>query len=487
MRLLAALPLTLAACAQDTPTWPQFRGPNLSGIAESAPPVEFGQLKNLLWKQALPAGHSSPAVWGNRIFITGFDKESKKLEVICLARNDGAILWRRAVLAPEIEKTQTVSNPATGTPAADGSGVYVYFGSSGLAAFDLEGNQKWSVPMPPAKTLFGSGSSPIAAGDLVILHREETTGSYLLAVDRADGHTVWKTAYQISSARSGESYSTPVLWRGQLVLHRSGFVDAYDLKTGSRRWWVPVSTIGASSVAVDRDTVYAAAFSPLGEADQLTVVPDFDTLLKKYDKNGDDQISLEELPDDAVPLVIRPDTPNIPGATIYAKRFFVRFQPSLTMIQRRDWEGMIGGLKAMAKPHGVIAIRPDGEGDVSKSIVWKESTAIPEVPTPLVHDGRVYLTRNGGIVTCLDAKSGKVIYRERNGAGGPYYSSPILAGGRIYVASGDGSVVVFTPGDKFEVLARNDLGEDIFATPAVVGGTIYVRTSGHLWAFGEKK
>jgi outer membrane protein assembly factor BamB len=487
MRLLAALLLALALRAQDAPAWPQFRGPNLSGIATSAPPVEFGPSKNLLWKQALPAGHSSPAVWGDRIFLTGFDPELKKLEVICLARKTGAILWRRAVAAPEIEKTQTVSNPATATPAVDGERVYAYFGSSGLAAYDFEGNQKWTFPLPPAKTQFGSGTSPVVTGDLVILNRDEITGGYLVAIDRADGHTVWKTVYESALGPAYESYSTPVVWRNQLVLHRRNFVDAYDVKSGKRLWWVAVSTTGSSSVAVDRDTVYAATFFPLGEPDQLAPVPDFDTVLKKYDKNGDGQISLDELPDDGVPVVIRPDTPNIPGATIYAKSYFARFQSDLLVIRRKDWEGMIAALKTMATPHGVIALRPDGEGDVSKSIAWKESTAIPEVPTPLVYDGRVYLTRNGGIETCLDAQTGKVLYRQRNGAGGPYYSSPIVAGGRIYVGSGEGTVVVFAPGDKLDVLARNDLGEEIFATPAVTEGVLYVRTSGHLWAFGEKK
>ncbi len=172
--------------------------------------------------------------------LSGIFEQSSELELICLTRKTGAILWRRAVAAPEIEKTQTVSNPATGTPAVDGQRVYVYFGSNGLAAFDFEGNQKWTVPLPPAKTRFGSGTSPIVAGDLVILHREEITGGYLLAVDRADGHTVWKTAYDSMVSRSTESYSTPVVWRNQLVLHRSGSVDAYDLKSGKRLWWVAV-------------------------------------------------------------------------------------------------------------------------------------------------------------------------------------------------------------------------------------------------------
>jgi outer membrane protein assembly factor BamB len=459
----------------------------LSGIAASAPPVEFNPSKNLVWKQVLPAGHSSPAVWAERIFLTGFDKQSNQLEVICLARKDGAILWRRAVAAREIEKTQVVSNPATATPAVDERGVYVYFGSSGLAAFDLAGNPKWSIPMPVAKTSFGSGTSPIVVGDLVILNHDEVEGGYLLAADRNNGHIVWKTTYPPAGGIPSESYSTPVVWRNQLILHRRNWVDAYDLKNGVRRWWVPISTAGSSSATVDGDTVYVATFTTTGEPDELVPVPDFDTMLKRYDKNGDGEISGDELPDDAVPLVSRPDTPNIPGATVYAKQGLARLGRSTVRIQRADWDAVLAFLKQMTTSHGVIAIKPSGEGDMSRNIVWKESLAIPEVPTPLVYDGRVYLTRNGGIVTCLDAQSGKVLYRQRNGAGGPYYSSPILAGGRIYVGSGDGTVVVFAPGDTLDVLARNDLGEEIFATPAVVEGTLYVRTSGHLWAFGAKK
>jgi outer membrane protein assembly factor BamB len=481
---LVYLVLPILTFAVDSNDWPQFRGPNLSGIAESAVPVEFGPSKNVLWKQTIPSGHSSPAVSGDRIFLTAFALESKRLEVICLSRKDGAILWRRAVEAKEIEKTQSVSNPATATPAVDDKGVYVYFGSAGLRAFDLQGKPKWSVPLPPAQTQFGSGTSPIVVGELVILNREETADGYLLAVDRTDGHVVWKTAYPVGR-RASEGYSTPVVWRGQLVMHRSGFVDAYDVKTGGRRWWVEVSTTGTSSVAVDRDTVYAATFTPVGEADQYVTLPDFDTILKKYDRNADGEISMDELPDDAVPVLARPDTANVPGATIYLKTFMTR--RGLARLQKKDWDDLRSTRQTVTSPHGLIAIKPTGDGDMSKTVSWKETTAIPEVPTPLLHDGRIYLTRNGGIVTCLDASSGKVVYRERSGAGGPYYSSPILAGGRIYVGSGEGTVVVFSPGEKLNVLARNDLGEEVFATPAVVDGTLYVRTSTHMWAFAEKR
>src|SRR5882724_7967290 len=119
MRLALLLLATVAVT--DDANWTQFRGPDGSAVAaaNAAPPVEFGPAKKLLWKQTLPSGHSSPVVWGDRIVITSFDKESKKFEVICLARKSGAILWRREVTAPSIEKVHEISSPATATPVVD--------------------------------------------------------------------------------------------------------------------------------------------------------------------------------------------------------------------------------------------------------------------------------------------------------------------------------------------------------------------------------
>src|SRR5439155_24094474 len=177
--------IAIAACilapslflmGQAADNWPQFRGPNSSGVAASdaAPPVEFGPAKNVIWKTALPAGHSSPVIWGDRIFVTTFDKASNKLEVLCLARKNGNILWRRAVPFEKLEKIHAISNPATATPAVDEERVYVYFGSVGLVAFDFDGKQLWTVPIPAPKMMQSSGTSPVVTGELVLLNRDET-------------------------------------------------------------------------------------------------------------------------------------------------------------------------------------------------------------------------------------------------------------------------------------------------------------------------
>jgi outer membrane protein assembly factor BamB len=134
----------------------------------------------------------------------------------------------------------------------------------------------------------------------------------------------------------------------------------------------------------------------------------------------------------------------------------------------------------------VVAIRLGGSGDIGKThVAWKQTTAVPEVPSPLYHDGRVYLLSERGILTCRAAATGEELYRQRLGVEGTCYSSPVVGAGKIYVASDGGTVIVMEPGDHYRRLARNDFDEGIVATPALVEGKIYLRTQGHLYAFGQ--
>ena len=182
--------------------WTQFRGPNASGIADDQAdvPVEFGPEKNVLWTTELPPGASSPCIWDDRIFLTGFEKTAKKLEVICIDRSEGKVLWRRDVKAKEIEKVHGSSTPASATMATDGERVYAYFGSRGLLCYDFEGNPLWSIEMPVAKTRNGSGTSPIVVGDVVLLNRELEDDPHLLAVDKVSGEVVWKHPHVFAPA-----------------------------------------------------------------------------------------------------------------------------------------------------------------------------------------------------------------------------------------------------------------------------------------------
>ncbi len=488
MRTLGLLALTLGAlavaqnAAAQAGEWPQFRGANASGVAatDAAPPVDFGPAKRMLWKQPLPTGHSSPVVWGDRVFLTGFDAASKKLELICVAGKDGAVRWRRVAPATEIEQTHGVSNPAAATPAVDRERVYAYFSSYGVMAFSHSGEAQWTLPLPMPKTHHGSGASPILASDLVIVNHDAMEGGYLLAVDRRNGKEVWRQAYPVVRGRV-ESYSTPVVWRDQLILHRSGIVEGYETASGQRRWSLAANTSGASTVAAAGDLIFVNTWNTLGEADQRTSLPDFAAFLRLYDKNDDGTINEAEFPAQ-LKTTARPELDHIPNSQNYAAfRSVDRDRDG--RVQESEWETFRTRIAERAQDHGLLAIRPEGD---SATVVWRESTSIPEVPSPLFFQGRLFLVRNGGVTTCLNAETGKLIFRARAGAPGAYFASPVAADGRVYLASGDGVITVIAAAkDQLEVLARNDLGESIVATPAIARRTIYVRTARHLYAFGE--
>ncbi|HLK63346.1 MAG TPA: PQQ-binding-like beta-propeller repeat protein [Bryobacteraceae bacterium] len=483
MRIPLLLAAVLPLLAQNA-EWPQFRGPGGTGIAASsaAPPVEFSPSQRLLWKQALPIGHSSPAVWGDRIFLTSFDPPSKKLELICVSSGNGAILWRRVAPAPAIEETHVVSNPATATPTVDEERVYAYFSSYGVMAFDHSGKSAWTAPLPMPKTHHGSGASPILAGDLLIINHDAMQGEgYLLALDRRTGKETWRQPYPLQRGRV-ESYSTPMLWHDQLVLHRAGIIEAYQVSTGKHLWSLEENTSGASTVAATDDLIFAATWNVLGEEDQRSPLPDFPELLKRYDKNGDGKISADEFPED-LRYTSRPELESIPHSQNYVP-FQGLDRNHDGILQQSEWDAFRARINSMAQDHGLLAIRPKGE---SATVVWRENSSIPEVPSPLLYHGRLFLVRNGGIVTCLDAASGKVIWRARAGAPGAYYASPIAANGRVYLASSEGVVTVLSAdGASLEVLARNELGDDIVATPAIVRNVIYVRTLHSLYAFADR-
>lgn len=476
------------AAAQGGPAWPQFRGPNTSGIAAdgTSPPTEFAPGKRMLWKAPLQAGHSSPVVWGDRIFLTSADADTKKLETLCLSAKDGSVIWRHAVTAPELEYRFSVNGFASPSAVADAERVYAYFGSYGIVALDHSGKLQWELKMPTPVAQFGTGTSPVVVDDLLVINRDEAKGGHLLALDKRTGKEVWKGMYS-EQPLLGFSKSTPVLWKDQLIVHRGSSIDSFAVKTGKRVWWVNTPTTGTSSVVFGPDAIFASTWSTYGEADQRAPVPTFDALLKDNDKNTDGKLAVTELPL-LMPVVKRPDvSSDIQGVEVRLNMYAGRIDSNRDgIVQPEEWSGILQWFDERGRAeHGMIAIRPTGEGDLTGQIAWRVSTSVPEVPSPLYYEGRVYMIRNGGVITAMDAQSGKVLYRARLGAPGPYYSSPIAAGGHLYIGSGEGVMTVWKPGDTLDVVSRNDLGEPIFATPAAVGKRLYVRTERALYAFGE--
>jgi len=449
--------------------------------------VEFSPIKNLLWVTSVPSGHSSPAIWGNRIFLSAFDKQSQKLEVLSLDRSNGKILWRKTIPAAGIENVHEISSPATATPVVDGERVYAYFGSYGVIAFDLDGGERWTLPLPLVQVPYGSGTSPILAGDRLILSRDEGSQPSLLAIDRRTGKLIWNQKQYLGAARRPFNESTPALWKDEIVIHHRNEVVGFDLGTGARKWWFTANTQGAGSPVAGPDAVYVGTWFNDGEPDLRVSLPDFDTLVHQYDKDGDKLVGADEFPKEILQTRridmegIRGADQKIPGRNLFA--FADKNQDG--KIDREEWEALLKQLSGSPHDHGLLAIGPGGKGDVTSSnLLWKEPRGVPEVPMPLYYQGRVYAVTNGGTVSCMDAVTGKLVFRGRLGAPGGYFSSPISAGGRIYFASGEGVVTVIESGaDSIKVLARNDLGEPLFATPAVIGENIYVRTPTRIYAF----
>ena len=260
-RWLAMLSLAAFAAAgwgsDRLDSWPQFRGPGGSGVAEGQkPPVEIGPDKNLRWKAPVPSGFSSPIVAGDRIVITAFDEG--KLYTIAYDRRDGKEAWRADARAQQLEPyLKTEGSPAASTPATDGQRIVSYFGSCGLIGYDLSGKELWRFEMPPASTFgdCGSGVSPILADGIVVLVRDVTRDPKILAVDAATGSLLW----QKSRPQSPTSYCTPVVWETpagkQIVAAGHARMIAYDLKTGREIYRQRLPLVGsgysASPVAAD--------------------------------------------------------------------------------------------------------------------------------------------------------------------------------------------------------------------------------------------
>jgi outer membrane protein assembly factor BamB len=463
MLFLLAAPGLLA----ESP-WPQFRGPNGSGVAPDAhPPVFFGPASNVLWTISLPSGYSSPCVWGERIFLTGYDGE--KLETLCVARRDGKILWRRTAPARQIEAfNKREGNPAAGTPATDGARVYVYFGSCGLLCYDHNGKEQWQLPLPVAKTVgdFGSGTSPIVADGLVILNRDQATNSALLAVNARTGRIAW----QSDRPDFFSSWSTPVIWAQsakEVVLPGFLRLKSYDLKTGVERWTVRgLAAAVCTSPVIGDGLLYCATWSTGGSGGEEASFPPFEMLLLG-DKDGDGKISLSE------------------AKAAKMGDFFNAYDSNKDgFIERQEWDGLRN--IALQGKNSLLAIRSGGRGDITAThVAWTVTKGLPYVPSPLFYQGRIYLVKDGGMVSCFEAKTGKELFvQERLGAPGSYYASPVAADGKIFFASLKGVITVLEAGDTLKVLASNEFGERLGSTPALVGNQMFVRTDQHLHAFG---
>ncbi len=454
-------------CLLAASDWPQFRGPNAFGVSDTTGlPTEFGPSKNVVWRTALPPGHSSPVLSADRIFLTAFSED--QLYVITLERSTGKILWRREVPRNRKQKLHDSNSPASPSVATDGRNAYAFFTDFGLVSYGSDGEERWRVPLGPFDNPFGLGASPVLANGKLIQVCDSETGSFVIAVDQKSGRTIWR-AERPDMTRG---FSTPVLYQPKggalqvLVAGTNRFI-AYDAGTGKEVWWVRGLTWQMKPTpVVAGDMAYVLGWAGGADQGNQAAIPSFSEILKLMDANHDGKLSKQELAGSSYQKDSEDSDLNADG-----------------YLEEREWEKY---RERRTLVNSVMAIRLGGTGDMTeKSILWRFYKSLPNVPSPLLYRNVLYLMKEGGILTALDPATGSVFKQGRlKGALDFYYSSPVGADGKIFTSSEDGHVSVIKAGPDWEVLAVNDMGEQVYATPAPVDQQLYLRTKNALYCFG---
>jgi outer membrane protein assembly factor BamB len=421
MRSAGPLTLLILVSLASAENWPQWRGPTLNSIStESNLPVKWGTEDNIAWKLPLPAwSGSTPIIWGDRIFLNVAGGDGS-LYLWCVERpkagaSEPKVLWKKLIGdGDHKERKQNMSSPS---PVTDGKLVWVLTGTGALKAFDFQGKELWAREIQKDYGRFGLNwgyaSSPLLYEDSLyvqVLHGMKTKDpSYLLRVDKLTGKTLWRIERHTEAIReSPDSYSTPVVGRidgkMQLIVLGGDVVTGHELKTGEEVWRVK-------------------GFNPQNN-------PNFRT---------------------------------IASATFY--------------------DGMV---YAPTRERPLQAFKVGGSGDITKNVAWQFQNG-PDVPTPVIDGKYFYSINDRGIVYVLDAKTGQEVYGGQRIKPGTYSSSPILADGKIYITNEDGLTTVLKAGPQFEILAENNLNDYCLSTVAISEGQIFLRTTQALWCIGKRK
>ncbi|MEI6232744.1 MAG: PQQ-binding-like beta-propeller repeat protein [Planctomycetota bacterium] len=429
--LTACLLLSVLVRASDDPLrqWGQWRGPLSSGVAPFAdPPTEWSDTKNIRWKSELPGkGHSSPVVWGDRIFITtavavgepmpppvgirpgAHDNVNtvtrQEYRVIAFDRRDGKILWNTLALndVPHETAHQSASF-ASDSPVTDGVHVYAFFGSAGLFCLDMNGALKWKADFGKKHTLHGhgEGNSPALEGDLLLINWDHEGPSFLVALDKITGKERWR-----AERDEVTSWSTPqvvdVDGKKQVVVSATHRIRGYDLESGKVVWeCAGMSTNVVASPVAANGILYAGS---------------------SYEKRA--MLALK-----------------LSGAT--------------------------------------------GDLTGTDRVLWSRNRDTPYVPSPLLYDDKLYFLKHyQGWLFCLNGPTGATIFGPLKLPNiYAIYASPVAAAGRVYIVSREGITTVIKHGAP-EILATNTLDDVFSATPALVGKELFLRGEKFLYCIAN--
>lgn len=417
--------LTYAACCTlvdpgpaSAGDWPQWRGPQGNSVSdEQGLPIEWSEESGIVWKTELPPwGTSTPAIWGDAIFVT--TQHGGDLLLLRLDKSDGHLVWTREVGAAETrrkedgpwkrgeQKFHDLHNNASPSPVVDGRHVVVHFGNGLLAVYDFDGRELWRRNLQEeygAYTIWwGHANSPVLYEGLVVSVcmqdsiadlADVPAPSYLVAHDVDTGELRWKSSRMTEAdAEECDSYTTPVFHRAgdrwEMIVMGGNQLDAYDPATGRQLWQLP-GLVGGRTIT----------------------------------------------------------GPTVAGDTVYTTR------------------GMRGTL---------LAVPTGGSGEISPdAILWKHDDNTPDSSSPVVWENLLFIVSDAGIAQCLDAKTGEHYWTER--LGGKFKASPLAAEGRIYFLDLEGRCTVVAADKEYDELAVNQLDDETTASPAVSDGRIYIR------------
>ncbi|MEO7678088.1 MAG: PQQ-binding-like beta-propeller repeat protein, partial [Verrucomicrobiota bacterium] len=441
-----------------------------SGLANTdagSLPDRFDAPTKLVWRTRVDSGQSSPVLSNGRIFLTTYRAEDHELATVAVDQKSGRVLWKQAISAELIEQFHpSMGSPAAATPACDGERVFVFFGSYGLICYNLEGRKLWDHPLGSFRDEYGASSSPMIVDDKVILCEDHDIDSFLIALDTRTGKVLWKTP----RPDAVKSYATPVLWshggRRELLVAGALELAGYDPSNGEKIWWVNGLARIVIPVPVPvGDTIFMASWAPGGDSGAKLTLDPWKSALEKWDKNSDGKLSKDEVADRTV-----------------LERYFRMDLNQDGSLDQREWERHASVFSRAE--NAALAIKPSGRGALTdKAVVWKYRRGVPYVPTPVVHNGVLWMVKDGGIVTRLDAPSGKLLSEERLPGPGGYYASPVGGDGKIYFASEGGVVSVVADEPNWRVISSQKLGGKIFATPILSGNCIFIRTEDSLYCY----
>ena len=405
-------------------SWPSFRGAEGTGVSKETTsfPTKWSTDSGVAWKVDLPGrGNSSPAVIGDRLYVTAH-LEDATLQVLCLKRSDGSLLWKKAIGQGKMKTFGPENlyahrhNAATPSPTANETHVWALFGTGDLACLSRDGKVVWQKNLVkeygPYQVRFGYASSPRLWGDrLFVTCLQKGDSSYVAAFEAKSGTVVWKKDRNLPAEDDGpDAYSSPVILktpkRVELVVSGSDHINAYRVSDGEQLWI-------ASGLKIKSEYGRVIASPAISEG---------------------------------VIVACSANPPNAPGHA--------------------------------------IAIRTGGKGDISQSHrLWDYSPFTADSPTPVCYKGRLYMIRDDGIASILDLKSGKSLWRERL-AEGPFRGSTVAGDGKVYFVNRDGLCVVMEAGTDGKVLAKNRVDGKFFSTPALSDGVLYLRAHKKLYAIG---